>query len=349
VIDLQDQHADFPQPNRILKLARRPVGVPVMTDWKILEEPVRAPMPGECVVAVDHISIDPAMRGWIDDVSSYLPPVRLDQVMRALGVGRVVRSRDDRLPVGTVVQGLLGVQRFAVVNGRWLNSVDESLGSARSHLGVLGQTGLTAYFGLFSVGRPVAGDTVVVSAAAGAVGSIVGQLARLAGCRVIGVAGGPEKCRFVREELGFDEAVDYKSENVTEALSGLCPTGIDVYFDNVGGLILEAALANLALHARVVICGAISQYNATIVSPGPSNLWQLLVKRATMQGFLVIDHTDDFPRARAKLSEWLSRGALLGPETVVQGDVDQFPEALLGLFRGDNVGKLVLSLDVSST
>lgn len=346
--DPKDQHADFPQSNRILKLARRPVGIPVMADWRIVEEPVRAPVLGECVVAVDHISIDPAMRGWIDDVSSYVPPVRIDQVMRALGVGRVVQSRNDRLPVGTVVQGLLGVQRFAVVDGRWLNPVDESLGSARSHLGILGQTGFTAYFGLFSVGRPIAGDTVVVSAAAGAVGSVVGQLARLAGCRVIGVAGGPEKCRFIREELGFDAAVDYKTENVQEALRELCPTGIDIYFDNVGGPILEAALANLALRARVVICGAISQYNAKVASPGPSNLWQLLVKRAAMEGFLVIDHIDDFPWARTRLSEWLSRGSLLGPETVIQGDVDDFPEALFGLFRGENVGKLVLSLDASN-
>ena len=343
--DLPGQAADFSRPNRILKLARRPVGIPVLADWRIVEEPVRAPVLGECVVTVDHISIDPAMRGWINDVSSYVPTVRIDQVMRALGVGRVVQSRNDRLPVGTVVQGLLGVQRFAVIDGQWLNSVDESLGSARSHLGILGQTGFTAYFGLFSVGKPIAGDTVVVSAAAGAVGSVVGQLARLAGCRVIGVAGGPEKCRFIREELGFDGAVDYKTENVQEALRELCPTGIDVYFDNVGGLVLEAALANLALHARLVICGAISQYNAKVAMPGPSNLWQLLVKRAVMEGFLVIDHTDNFPVARARLSKWLRHDNLRELETVVQGDVDDFPEVLLDLFRGDNVGKLVLTLD----
>jgi NADPH-dependent curcumin reductase CurA len=334
--------------NRVLKLAHRPTGVPVFGDWQVMNEPVPAPKFDECVVAVDHISIDPAMRGWLDDVPSYLPPVRLNTVMRAIGVGRVVRSLSDRFPVGTAVMGMLGVQRFALVNAAKLTAIDTSLGSPRSHLGVLGQTGLTAFFGLFEIGMPKAGDTVVVSAAAGAVGSVVGQLARLSGCRVIGIAGGAKKCLYIRNELGFDEAIDYKSEDVGSALKTLCPSGIDVYFDNVGGPTLEAVLNNLALKARIVICGAISQYNATELPAGPNNLWKLLVRRASMQGFLVFDHADEYPQARARLADWVARGSLLGAETVVDGTVDDFPHVFLRLFQGENMGKLILSLEVSN-
>lgn len=330
--------------NRTVRLARRPQGEPVAADWTIADEPVAAPGPNQVLVEVTALSVDPAMRGWLDDVASYLPPVALGEVMRAIGTGVVLRSAHHRFPVGSQVHGMLGVQRLATPDVRGLTLVDPSLGSARDYLGVLGQTGLTAYFGLFEIGRPRAGDTVVVSAAAGAVGSVVGQLARLAGCRVVGIAGGPDKCAYVVDDLGFHAAIDYRNEDVATALATSCPDGVDVFFDNVGGDVLDATLLHLARGARVVLCGAISQYNSVDGYAGPANYWQLLVRRATMQGFLVFDFTSQYSTARARLAAWQRDGELVGTETVVEGRVDDFPEVLLRLFRGDNRGKLVLSL-----
>ena len=330
--------------NTSVRLARRPVGLPVADDFRIDIAEVPVPGPGQVLVRVTLISLDPAMRGWLDDRPSYLPPIGLDEVIRAGGVGEVVTSSDPRFPVGSMVQGNTGVQEYAVLDTNGLTRVDPALGTPSMYLGVLGMTGMTAYFGLFEHGRPRAGDTVLVSAAAGAVGSIAGQLARINGCRVVGVAGGPDKCSYVTDDLGFDAAVDYKGDSLRTAIGDACPNGIDLYFDNVGGAVLNAALANLAMHARIVICGAISQYNAEQITPGPSNYMALLVRRSTMTGFLVFDHAAEYRTARRRLAQWVADGRLTAPETLVPGSVADFHSVFLRLFTGDNVGKLILDI-----
>jgi NADPH-dependent curcumin reductase CurA len=327
-----------------VRLARRPVGMPVADDFRISSDEIPEPGPGQVLVRVTLISLDPAMRGWLDDRPSYLPPIAIDEVIRAGAVGEVVESRHPRFPVGAVVHGDFGVQEYAVSDGRGLVRVDPALGTPSMYLGVLGMTGMTSYFGLFEHGRPRAGDTVLVSAAAGAVGSITGQLALVNGCRVIGVAGGADKCAYVTETLGFHAAVDYKGGSVRKAVRETCPDGIDLYFDNVGGEVLNAALANLAMHARVVICGAISQYNAEAATPGPSNYMALLVRRATMTGFVVFDHAAEFRVARQRMAQWVADGRIIAPETIVPGAVTDFHEVFLRLFSGDNLGKLVLDI-----
>lgn len=330
--------------NQTVRLVQRPVGATTPETWAIAEEPVPEPREREFVVRVDLISLDPAMRGWLDDRPSYLPPVKVGDVMRAGAVGTVVLSRHPRFPEGTVVQGLFGAQQFAVSNGTGVTVVDPNLGSPEMYLGVLGSTGLTAYFGLLEYGQPRPGDTVVVSAAAGAVGSIVGQIARLSGSRTVGLAGGPEKCEFLTSELGYDAAIDYRTASLRESFAADCPNGIDVYFDNVGGRILDAALANLAMHARVVICGAIAQYNDIEVSGGPANYWKLLVNRGTMRGFLVFDHVTEYAVARRRLADWVRDGRIVAPDTVVKGSLDDFDEVFNRLFTGANVGKLILDI-----
>jgi NADPH-dependent curcumin reductase CurA len=321
-----------------------PWGVPVADDFSITTDEVPDPGPREFVVRVTMLSLDPAMRGWMDDRPSYLPPIGIDE-----GHPRGRRRRGRRLqqrpvPVGTLVSGTFGVQEYALSDGSGVTKVDTSLGTPSMYLGVLGMTGMTAYFGLFEHGRPRAGDTVLVSAAAGAVGSIVGQLAAINGCRVVGVAGGPDKCAYVTDELGFHAAVDYKDPGMRKAIQAACPEGIDLYFDNVGGAVLNAALTTLAMHARIVICGAISQYNADTVTPGPSNYMALLVRRATMGGFLVFDHAAEFGVARRRMARWVAEGRITAPETVVPGTVADFHQTFLRLFSGDNLGKLVLDI-----
>jgi NADPH-dependent curcumin reductase CurA len=327
-----------------VRLARRPVGLPTDDDWSITTDPVIEPRAGQFLVQVRQLSLDPAMRGWLDDRPSYLPPVQLGDVMRAMSVGEVVASAHPRFPQGTWVLGTFGVQEYALSDGSDVTRIDPELGTPSMYLGLLGTTGLTAYFGLLEHGRPRAGDTVVVSAAAGAVGSIVGQLAAIGGARAVGLAGGPEKCAYVTDSLGFDVCIDYRAASLREALPAACAAGIDVYFDNVGGPILNAALANLAMHARVVICGAISQYNAESPVAGPSNYLSLLVRRATMTGFLVFDHAAEYRTARRRLSTWAAQGHIVAPETIVTGTISDFPATLLRLFAGDNVGKLVLDI-----
>jgi NADPH-dependent curcumin reductase CurA len=280
----------------------------------------------------------------MNDARSYVPPVPLGEVMRALVAGRVIESRNDAFSVGDHVTGALGVQEYAVSDGSDLRKVDPELAALPVHLSTLGMTGMTAYFGLLDVGRPQAGDTVVVSAAAGAVGQVVGQIAKIKGCRAVGIAGGAEKCRDLVEQLGFDAAIDYKGEDVGRALRRECPDGIDVYFDNVGGEILDAALARLARGARVVICGAISQYNATDGMRGPSNYMSLLVNRATMTGFLVFDFAERYAEAMQEMASWLAAGELRSFEDIATGGVAKFPDTLLRLFRGENTGKQVLEI-----
>jgi NADPH-dependent curcumin reductase CurA len=329
--------------NHQFQLAARPVGLPKPSDWSYVEQPVPEPGDGEALVKVQYVSLDPAMRGWMNDARSYIPPVGIGEVMRALGAGEVIASNHPGLAVGDHVTGLLGVQEYAVAHGNALIKVDTSLAPLPVYLSTLGMPGMTAYFGLLDIGRPEAGETVVVSGAAGAVGGVVGQIAKLKGCRVVGIAGGAEKCAHVVEQLGFDAAIDYKAQDVGAALGEHCPKGIDVYFDNVGGEILDAALAHLARGARVIICGAISQYNATDAVRGPSNYLSLLVNHASMTGFVVSDYGERYAQGAQEMAGWLAAGKLISREDMATG-LESFPDTLLRLFSGENTGKLVLAL-----
>ena len=329
--------------NHGYKLASRPVGLPDRADWEFFEEEVGEPGEGQLLIKVAYISLDPAMRGWISEMRSYIPPVEIGAVMRALGIGRVIASQHPDFAEGDTVTGLLGVRQYLISDGSGLIKVDPSLAPLPRFLGALGMTGMTAYFGLLEVGRPEQGETVVVSAAAGAVGAIAGQIAKIKGCRAVGIAGGEEKCRYVGEELGFDAVVDYKAGDVGSALAEACPDGIDVYFDNVGGEILDAALALLNRHARVVICGAISQYNNTGPMRGPSNYMSLLVNHASMTGFVVTEYFGRYAEGAAEMAGWLAEGRVKAREDVFEG-IETFPETLLKLYSGDNNGKLVLKV-----
>ena len=329
--------------NHKFLLAARPVGMLKRSDWTFVEEPVPEPQEGQFLVQVLYISLDPAMRMWINGVRSYVPPVGIGELMRALGAGIVTTSRDSRFAVGDHVSGLFGVQEYALTDGRGVTKVDSKTAPLPKYLSALGMPGMTAYFGLLDTGQPKPGETVVVSAAAGAVGSLVGQIAKITNCRVVGIAGGAEKCHYIVHELGLDAAIDYRSEDVKQSLQKHCPKGIDVYFDNVGGTILEAALSNLARGARVVICGAISQYNNTGPMAGPRNYMSLLTNRATMKGMLVFDYVDRYPQAKAEMARWMAAGKLKSREDIVEG-LETFPETLLKLFNSENSGKLMLKV-----
>ncbi len=329
--------------NHKFLLAARPVGMPKRSDWTYTEEPVGEPKEGELLVKILYISLDPAMRGWINEARSYVPPVGIGELMRALGVGIVMASRNPRFAVGDHVSGVFGVQEYALTNGQGVRKVDAKAAPLPEYLSVLGMPGMTAYFGLLDTGHPKPGEMVVVSAAAGAVGAVVGQIAKIKDCRVVGIAGGTEKCRYIVHDLGFDAAIDYKSEDVRQSLRKHCAEGINVYFDNVGGTILEAALARLARGARIVICGAISQYNNTGPTVGPSNYMSLLTNRATMKGMLVMDYVDRFVPAGAEMAGWIAAGKLKSREDIVEG-LATFPETLLKLFKGENSGKLILKV-----
>jgi hypothetical protein len=330
--------------NHQVRLAARPAGLPKPTDWSFTEEAVREPADGELLVKVLYLSLDPAMRGWMNEGKSYIRPVQVGEVMRAGAAGRVVASRHAGFREGDLVVGAFGVQEYAISDGKGVNKVDTRVAPLPTYLGVLGMPGMTAYFGLLDIGKPKAGETVVVSGAAGAVGAVVGQIAKIEGCRVVGIAGGVDKCRYLKDELGFDDAIDYKSEDVKAMLKATCPDGIHVFFDNVGGEILDAALSRLAMHARVVICGAISQYNATEGMKGPANYLSLLVNRASMTGMVVFDYAPRYGEAARKMAEWMAQGKLVAREDVVPGGIAAFPETLTRLFRGENFGKLVLEV-----
>jgi NADPH-dependent curcumin reductase len=329
--------------NHQIRLAARPAGLPQDSDWELTEEPVPEPGPGEFVAAVEYVSIDPAMRRWIAPDGLVAPPVAIGAVMEAGAVGRVIASKHQGFAVGDHVYGGLGVQEFVRSDGAGVTALDPLLGPLTAYLGALGIPGLTAYFGLLDVGRPRDGDTVVVSGAAGGVGSIAGQIARIRGHRVIGIAGGREKCRWLVDDLGFDGAIDYRAQDVRAALAELAPGGVDVFFDNVGGDSLEAVLAHLARGARIVISGGLSQYNDAAVR-GPSNYLELLRARASMTGFITNDYGDRYPEAIAALAGWLRSGELISREQVVEGGVRAFPGAIRELFAGVNLGKLVLAV-----
>jgi len=329
--------------NHQFRLLARPVGLPRSSDFEFVEEALREPAEGEFLVRNDYISLDPAMRGWMNDRKSYVPPVGIGEVMRAIAAGEVIASRHGGFKVGDKVTGVFGVQEYAISNGKGVYCVDTAFAPLPVYLSALGMTGMTAYFGLLEVGAAAAGDTVVISGAAGAVGAVVGQIAKIKGCRAVGIAGGAHKCRYLLDELGFDAAIDYKGDDVKAELRRHCPAGINVYFDNVGGEILDAALLQLALHARIVICGAISQYNNTTPTKGPSNYMSLLVNRARMQGMVVFDYASRYGDAARELAQWYSQGKLKSREHIVAG-LETFPETLLMLFRGENQGKLILKV-----
>jgi NADPH-dependent curcumin reductase len=328
--------------NHQVRLAARPSGLPKAGDWELTEEPVPVPGAGEFVVDVSHISLDPAMRGWMNAGASYIDPVEVGAVMRAGAVGRVSASEHPGFAVGEHLYSDFGVQEHALSDGAGVLRIDPSLAPLPTFLGTLGLTGMTAYFGLLDVGKPKEGDTVVVSGAAGAVGSVAGQIAKLKGARVIGIAGGEQKCRWLTEDVGFDAAIDYKAQDVRRALRELAPERVDVYFDNVGGEILDAVLTRLARGARIVICGAVSQYNATDGVRGPANYMSLLVARASMTGMVVFDYAASFAQAAGEIAGWMGEGLVISREEVVEGGVSAFPDALLKLFAGENTGKLVL-------
>ena len=329
--------------NHQFRLASRPVGLPKRTDWNYVEGPVRQPGEQEVLVQTLYLSLDPAMRGWMNEGRSYIPPVQIGEVMRAGGVGRVIASNAAGFAPGDYVHGTLGVQRYATLRAADLSKVDPRVAPLPVFLGALGMSGMTAYFGLLDVAKAKSGETVVVSGAAGAVGSVVGQIAKIKGCRVIGIAGGREKCEYLTAELGFDAAIDYKAGNLKKDLRQHATNGVDVYFDNVGGDILDTVLTQLARHARVVICGAISQYNSTSGVKGPANYMSLLVNRASMIGMVVFDYANRYADAAREMAGWMAEGKLKSREDIVTG-FETFPDTLLKLFSGENTGKLVLKV-----
>lgn len=330
--------------NKQIILKQRPKGLPEKDTWEFQSHPIPEPGDGEVLIQHHYISLDPAMRGWINEGKSYIEPVAVGDVMRSGSIGKVIKANNHpKFKEGDYLTGWGGVQQYVVTNGDNWHKVDPDLAPLPMYIGTLGMPGMTAYFGIHEVGKIKEGDVVLVSGAAGAVGSIVGQIAKIKGCKVIGIAGGEKKCKYVKEELGFDGVIDYKSENLHTALKRECPKGIDVYFDNVGGEILDAALARLRMHARVVICGAISQYNNKENVKGPSNYLSLLVNRATMQGMVVMDYAKDFGKAAKEMGGWLAQGKLKSKEDVYEG-IENFHETFLRLFSGDKMGKLVLKV-----
>jgi len=333
--------------NLQFRLANRPVGMAKDTDFQQAAEALRELADGEITVKTLYLSLDPAMRGWMNDAKSYIRPVAIGEVMRAGGVGEVVASKSPKFAVGDVVSGGIGVQAYwqgaATDKTASFFKIDSKLAPLTTWMNTLGMPGMTAYFGLLEVGQPKAGETVVVSGAAGAVGQTVGQVAKQLGCRVVGIAGGKEKCDFVVNELGFDACIDYKTGSVRDGLKEHCPQGVDVYFDNVGGDILDTVLTRINMKARIVICGAISQYNNTTPVKGPANYLSLLVNRARMEGMVVFDYADRYHLGVAALAGWLKEGKIKSKEDVVQG-LENFPQALAMLFEGKNFGKLVLKV-----
>ena len=332
--------------NKQIILKKRPTGLPEKDTWQLVKTDIQTPGEGEFLIQCEYISLDPAMRGWLDDRRSYIPPVQLNEVMRAGGVGKIIASKHSDFKEGDFVYGQTGVQQYVISNGKGYHKVDPSLAPLPMYTGTLGMTGMTAYFGILEVGELKEGDNVFVSGAAGAVGSVVGQIAKVKNCYVVGIAGGLEKCRYLVEELGFDAAIDYKNDNIASKLKEYFPKGIDVYFDNVGGDILELALSKLALHARIVICGAISQYNNTKPVKGPSNYLSLLVNRATMKGMVVFDYAKDYQKAAIQMGMWMAEGKLKSKEDVYEG-IENFYETFLRLFSGEKLGKLVLKVSES--
>ena len=332
------------QTNRQWRLRARPEGLIKESDFEFHEEPVPVLAEGQLVVRNIYLSLDPANRGWVTDLPSYVPPVPLGEVMRGIAIGVVEDSRHPGFQPGDMVQGMLGWQSYLLSDGGGLQRLPRDTGlPLTASLGLFSHIGLTAYFGLLQIGKPRAGETLVVSAAAGAVGSLVGQIGKLKGCRVVGITGSEEKCRWITDDLGFDHAINYKEEPVVEKLQECCVEGIDVYFDNVGGEVLDAVLGRINKHARLVICGLISQYNTEEPVPGPFNFANILLRSARVEGFIVLDLLDRAGEALKDLGRWLAEGKLQYRVDIVEG-LENAPSALNKLFDGSNRGKLIVQV-----
>ncbi len=330
--------------NQLWRLAKRPVGLIKESDFEWYEEPSPALAENQVLVRIIYLSLDPAIRGWLMDRKSYIPPVAIGEVMRGITIGEVAESRHTEFKPGDIVQGFLGWQTWAVTDGSALTPLpSEAIPDLKAIPGVLSMVGPTAYFGLLDVGKPKKGDTLVVSAAAGAVGSIVGQIGKIKGCRVVGIAGSDEKCRWITETLGFDAAINYKTEDVGKRLKNHCPQGIDIYFENVGGEILDQVLTQINVHGCIVVCGLISQYNATDLVPGPYNFANILTQRVRVQGFVILDYLDRIHEAVKDLGQWLAQGKIQYRVHVVEG-LENAPQAVNMLFDGSNQGKLIIQV-----
>lgn len=330
--------------NKQILLAARPAGFPRESDFRLVESPMPQPAEGEVLLRVTYVSVDPYMRGRMRDVVSYAEPVKIGEVMTGGAVAEVVESRNPVYQAGDIVEGMLGWQQYAVSSGAELRKIDPSLAPVSTALGVLGMPGLTAYFGLLDICDPRPGETVVVSGAAGAVGTLVGQIAKIRGCRVVGVAGSDEKVRYLLNDLGFDAAFNYKTtSDYLKKLAGLCPDGIDVYFDNVGGAITDAVLMLINIKARVSICGQISQYNLEKPERGPRLLWTLIVKRARMEGFLVFEYADRYQEGLTQMARWLKEGKIKYREQFAEG-IENVPSAFIGMLGGANIGKQLVRI-----
>ena len=321
---------------------KRPEGIPDKETWDFVESELRSLEEGEMIIDQQYISLDPAMRGWMNKTRSYISPVNIGDVMRAGSVGKIIKTKGKTVfKEGEYVTGWGGVQKYCITKGENFYKVDPNKAPLYSYIGILGMPGMTAYFGILEVGEIKEGDVVLVSGAAGAVGSIVGQISKIKGCRVVGIAGGKKKCDYLINDLGFDGAIDYKNENVVNAIKQSCPNGIDVYFDNVGGEILDSALIFLRKKARVVVCGAISQYNSISSLKGPKNYLSLLVNRASMKGMVVLDFAPKYLEAMMQMAQWINEGKLKYSEDIYDG-IENFREIFLRLFTGDKLGKLIL-------
>jgi len=334
--------------NRMLKLKDRPMEAVSSDNFELFEEEVQDIEEGQMLIKVLYLSFDPTQRGWLNDVPSYMPPVQIGEIMRAGAVGQVVESKNKNFSEGDLVQGSFGWQEYVVTDGSSnfmpAQKIPEGI-PPTSALSVFGVTGLTAYFGMIDIGKPQEGDTVLVSGAAGATGSVAGQIAKIKGAsKIIGIAGGSDKCKWVVEEAGYDHCIDYKNENVGQKITELAPEGLNIYFDNVGGPILESSLACIAQKARVVLCGGISSgYSMESLPPGPSTLMNLVIQRARMEGFIVIDYAERFPDAIIDLGRWVSEGKIVYREDIAEG-LENCPETLGNLFKGKNLGKQLLKL-----
>jgi NADPH:quinone reductase len=331
--------------NRQFVLKSRPVALPTPDEVVFGEVPVPVPGADEVLIRNLYMSLDPAIRGWMSDEPNYIPPIPVGSPVWATAIGRIAASNSPDFEVGDTVISFNGWEDYTCAPAAMVNKLDTSIGLPLSwFLGILGPTGLTAYFGLTEVGKPQAGETLLISGAAGAVGSVVGQMGKIMGCRVVGLAGSEEKCQWLKEECGFDEVINYRScGDMQQAIAEACPDGVDVYWDNVGGDTLDAALMNLAQNARIVFCGWISTYNDAEKQGGPKNLWQLLAKSARMEGFVVKDYVEQFPEAIAQLGGWLAEGKIKHREHVVEG-LENALDAFHMLFDGRNEGKLVVRI-----